>query len=512
MGRRSRHTAKTGDKSIYKSRSTSTNDAESNDNDSDDNDPMYNEVERYHNRKEEENFMKLDGGDSEDDENIEDAYLEEEAGREVEKARLEEMDDADFMLDGVGGDNEDADVDQEDENKSSQTKSKSNVETIQSIRSSRQNLSKLSKSEKIKFLKANHPELLPLVQHFTQPIQDLNETTMAAAGALLKRGVVNGAKEAKAVGATTAGLQYLITKSMLQASNALNLSLYLLLKADLASKKTADADMDLVEEDDGDDIRTHPVMDRLDQLSRLTDKLKEGVEDKIPRLQDQMNNLVKAAALMEGGELSSSEGSDSSDEEETPSSEPREDDESVDSSAEQQSRDSRIDEDDDENSSDSDEERETQEAIQRRIMTEAKFALRHQDIDHDVKKSAKRKRRIAHTSSDYGDETEELDGRTLAASLEKKQMYTVAPKYPRLEGEIDGERAIGKTILKNRGLVAHKPKINRNPRVKKREQYRKALIRRKGAVREVRTDEGHVYGGEATGIKSGISRSRKLAR
>lgn len=73
-----------------------------------------------------------------------------------------------------------------------------------------------------------------------------------------------------------------------------------------------------------------------------------------------------------------------------------------------------------------------------------------------------------------------------------------------------GERAIGRAIMKNRGLVAHKPKINRNPRVKKREQYRKALIRRKGAVREVRTEEGHVYGGESTGIKSGISRSRKL--
>mgnify|MGYP001047215082 CR=1 FL=1 len=295
MGRRSRHTAKTGDKSIYKSRSSSTTAAESNDNDSDDNDPMYNEVERFHNRKEEENFMKLDGGDSEDDESdeeddgitkhqegvfdlgiggssdeeedddsdehdgdsdddndvrhernaaamasssdddddedddddyksqkllnwgdkkhsyyhgdtadlelgqdIEDAYLEEEAGREVEKARLEEMDDADFMLDGVGGDN---DVEEkEDKDKSRKGKSKSNIETIQSIRSSRQNLSKLSKSEKIKFLKANHPELLPLVQHFTQPIQELNETTMAAAGALLKRGVVNGAKEAKVRG------------------------------------------------------------------------------------------------------------------------------------------------------------------------------------------------------------------------------------------------------------------------------------------------------------------------
>jgi U3 small nucleolar RNA-associated protein 3 len=93
----------------------------------------------------------------------------------------------------------------------------------------------------------------------------------------------------------------------------------------------------------------------------------------------------------------------------------------------------------------------------------------------------------------------------------KKSLYQVAPKYPRVDGEVDGERAISRTILKNRGLVAHKAKINRNPRVKKREQYRKALIRRKGAVREVRKGESHVYGGEGTGIKSGISRSRKLS-
>jgi U3 small nucleolar RNA-associated protein 3 len=92
----------------------------------------------------------------------------------------------------------------------------------------------------------------------------------------------------------------------------------------------------------------------------------------------------------------------------------------------------------------------------------------------------------------------------------KKKRYEVAPKYPGTETEITGERAISRAIMKNRGLVAHKAKINRNPRVKKREQYRKALIRRKGAVREVRTDEGHKYSGEGTGIKSGISRSRKL--
>lgn len=92
----------------------------------------------------------------------------------------------------------------------------------------------------------------------------------------------------------------------------------------------------------------------------------------------------------------------------------------------------------------------------------------------------------------------------------RKEMYTVAPKYPTLDTEVEGERAIGNMIMKNRGLIPHKNKLNRNPRVKKREQYRKALIRRRGAVREVRTNEAHVYGGEATGIKAGLSRSRKL--
>ena len=75
----------------------------------------------------------------------------------------------------------------------------------------------------------------------------------------------------------------------------------------------------------------------------------------------------------------------------------------------------------------------------------------------------------------------------------KKSKYTPAPKYPVVEGTVDGERALGNFIMKNRGLVAHKSKLNRNPRVKKREQYRRALIKRKGAVREVRVDEAQIW-------------------
>lgn len=206
------------------------------------------------------------------------------------------------------------------------------------------------------------------------------------------------------MGATPAGLQYLIIKSMLQASETLNLVLYLLLKSDQAStaKKTnndtANVPFLMGIVDTSDDIASHPVIQCLNQLSVLTDKLQAGVEDKMPGLNDQMKNLVKAATLMAGGNLSSSDNDDGS------------------------------------------------------------------ETSDDA-------------SSKEGDQriVESLDGSEQHDEHEEDEM-------------------------------------NRNPRVKKREKYRKALISRKGAVREIRTEEGHVYGGETTGIKSGISRSRKLGR
>ncbi|CAM9679170.1 unnamed protein product [Ectocarpus fasciculatus] len=87
-----------------------------------------------------------------------------------------------------------------------------------------------------------------------------------------------------------------------------------------------------------------------------------------------------------------------------------------------------------------------------------------------------------------------------------------------LEAELEAERAArgetkrgaSYTIIKNRGLTPHKNKLNRNPRSKKREAFRKATIRRKGQVRDIRTGEADAYGGESTGIKSNVTRSRKL--
>lgn len=73
------------------------------------------------------------------------------------------------------------------------------------------------------------------------------------------------------------------------------------------------------------------------------------------------------------------------------------------------------------------------------------------------------------------------------------------------EGE---SRKATQKILKNRGLVPSRPKENRNPRVKKRRRYEKALKRRKGQVAALRTNEADQYMGEKSGIRSDVTHSR----
>lgn len=101
-----------------------------------------------------------------------------------------------------------------------------------------------------------------------------------------------------------------------------------------------------------------------------------------------------------------------------------------------------------------------------------------------------------------------------AVQQTKKELYT--HEQPGLESSDDdsdledAKRGASYEIIKNKGLKAHKSKLNRNPRVKKRMQFRKAVIRRKGQVRDVRVGEASKYGGETTGIKANLTRSRKI--
>ncbi|XP_039971956.1 something about silencing protein 10 [Xiphias gladius] len=77
------------------------------------------------------------------------------------------------------------------------------------------------------------------------------------------------------------------------------------------------------------------------------------------------------------------------------------------------------------------------------------------------------------------------------------------------ELDSDAKRGITYQMAKNKGLTPKRKKIDRNPRVKHREKFRRAKIRRKGQVREVRREETR-YSGELSGIRAGVKKSVKF--
>jgi U3 small nucleolar RNA-associated protein 3 len=77
---------------------------------------------------------------------------------------------------------------------------------------------------------------------------------------------------------------------------------------------------------------------------------------------------------------------------------------------------------------------------------------------------------------------------------------------PLADPTASGARKVTSEIQKNRGLTPHRRKDLKNPRKHARVKFAAAEKRRKGAVVSVRKPEGP-YGGEATGIKTKVSRS-----
>lgn len=80
------------------------------------------------------------------------------------------------------------------------------------------------------------------------------------------------------------------------------------------------------------------------------------------------------------------------------------------------------------------------------------------------------------------------------------------------EDTIQGPRKITYEMMKNRGLTPYRKKEQRNPRVKNRNKYERAT-KKLSSIRRQTTDPSQrmAYSGEATGIKSRLSRSIVLA-
>jgi U3 small nucleolar RNA-associated protein 3 len=128
-------------------------------------------------------------------------------------------------------------------------------------------------------------------------------------------------------------------------------------------------------------------------------------------------------------------------------------------------------------------------------------------------------------NEDYEDEEGYYD-MIAARSTAKKQSksdraaaYAEAAKQNAtvIEEEVigdDGRRMISYQIEKNKGLTPHRKKSVRNPRVKKKEKYKEKQKKLKSMMpvfdSKKKQAGGANYGGELTGIKKGLVRSRKL--
>ncbi|MFT7814197.1 something about silencing protein 10 [Arapaima gigas] len=115
------------------------------------------------------------------------------------------------------------------------------------------------------------------------------------------------------------------------------------------------------------------------------------------------------------------------------------------------------------------------------------------------------------SNSDMDEETALHFYRELEKSLKQKKRKRPQPKELEEEEDVnpDGKRGITYQMAKNKGLTPKRKKIDRNPRVKHREKFRRAKIRRRGQVQEVRK-EMERYGGEISGIRAGVKKSIKL--
>jgi hypothetical protein len=85
---------------------------------------------------------------------------------------------------------------------------------------------------------------------------------------------------------------------------------------------------------------------------------------------------------------------------------------------------------------------------------------------------------------------------------------------PPVAEEINDRRDAGYKIMKNKGLTRIRKKENRNARVKYRNKYEQAVMRRKGQVQDTIREgpaDGANYAGEESGIRTHIKKSVRIS-
>ena len=160
--------------------------SDDNDDDDDDDEEEVEDVRDWGRKK--SDYYHGDTADLELGQDEEDAFLEEEAAKEVQEARYKEMDEEDFALSDDDDDDDDSDNEtkqkgrrgKQQEAKASKKERVSTTSKISSLR----DVSKLSSRDRRKLLEKQHPGLLQILSHFSETLQDLNERTSVATSAL----------------------------------------------------------------------------------------------------------------------------------------------------------------------------------------------------------------------------------------------------------------------------------------------------------------------------------------
>lgn len=310
------------------------------------------------------------------------------------------------------------------------------------------NFSRLSKSDKLAMLKKESPEFVGLVKDYRETLIDLRDRVHPLFQ-LVKEGKI-----------PSGGAEYVRLKLKTLVGYCVNLNFYLMLKA----KKTSVID--------------HPVIKRLLQYKktmRELEPLDERLGPKIDRILKfvKEGKEVKPKAVMLRKEM---EGAD----------------------------------DDDSDGAESLGENDVNEDIQGDEDDELPEELPSFGGGRGGQK--RKKAKLETLDSIRGDVEAKLKKmkKLKTSDLDDVGVVATAGKCVGVSADAtEDKRKATKEMEKNRGLTPHKRKELKNPRVRLREKFRKAKIRRKGAVREQRFEAGN-YGGEASGIRAGLKKGIKI--
>lgn len=106
-----------------------------------------------------------------------------------------------------------------------------------------------------------------------------------------------------------------------------------------------------------------------------------------------------------------------------------------------------------------------------------------------------------------------LAGKQKKKEKEEKKASAAKPHVYRFKDDVDPEsrRGASHQVVRNRGLTRYRPRGKKIPRTKNRLAYDKAVIRRKGAVRDYAGKPGASYSGEASGINISVRKGSRLS-